>query len=181
MRSRLLLIPLVPLAALTPPAVYAATYLTVAQAQALMCPGQQLTPDFVTLSDAQVRAIEKDAGVQVLTRDVRAWRASSGGWFLADQVYGKHELIAYAVALNARGVIQRVEILSYQEAHGGEVRLPAWRAQFDGKHHGDDVQLNDDIRNISGATISCRHVTEGVRRLLSTWALVLAPQARAHA
>lgn len=180
MRVRFVLVPVASLAVLAPPAIHAATYLTVTQAQALMFPGQALTPDFLNLDDAQVLAIERDAGVRVLTREVRAWRASGGGWFLADQVYGKSELIAYAVALDAGGTIRRVEILSYQEAHGGEVRLPAWRAQFVGKHHGDEVHLDEDIRNISGATISCRHVTEGVRRLLSTWALVLAPQAHAH-
>ena len=180
MRARLLLIPMASVAALAPTALHAATYLTVAQAQALMFPHQQLTPDFVTLSAAQVAAIEQHAGVHVLTRDVRAWRAADGGWFMADQVYGKHELIAYAVALDAKGTVQKVEILSYQEAYGGEVRLPAWRAQFVGKHDGDAVTLDDDIRNISGATISCRHVTEGVRRLLATWALVLAPGGGAH-
>lgn len=177
MRVRLVLAPMVALTAVAPPALHAAVYLSVSQAQALMFPGQQLTADFVTLDDAQVKAIERDAHAPVLTREVRAWRASGGGWFLADQVYGKHELIAYAVALDGTGSVQRVEILSYQEAYGGEVRLPAWRAQFVGKHHGDAVRLDDDIRNVSGATISCGHVTDGVRRLLSTWALVLAPQA----
>lgn len=179
MRARFVLVP-VALAALAPPAIHAATYLTVAQAQALMFPGQQMTPDFLDLSATQIAAIERDAQAKVLTPQVRAWRTSGGGWFMADQVYGKSELIAYAVALDAAGAVQRVEILSYQEAHGGEVRLPAWRAQFTGKHHGDAVHLDEDIRNISGATISCRHVTEGVRRLLSTWALVLAPQAHAR-
>lgn len=177
MRARLVLVPLTALTAVAPPALHAAVYLSVSQAQALMFPGQQLTADFVTLDDAQAKAIERDANARVLTREVRAWRASGGGWFLADQVYGKHELIAYAVALDAKGAVQRVEILSYQEAYGGEVRLPAWRAQFVGKHHGDAVRLDDDIRNVAGATISCSHVTDGVRRLLSTWALVLAPVA----
>ncbi len=174
MRARLVLIPVVAPLALAPiVAAYGTTYLTVEQAQALMFPGQRLQPDFLTLTDAQVRVVERDAGSSVLTRDVRAWRAADGGWFVADQVYGKHELVAYAVALDARGAIRRVEILSYQEAYGAEVRLPAWRAQFVGRAHGDPIALGRDIKNVSGATISCRHVTEGIRRLMSIWALVL--------
>lgn len=179
MRARLVFVPAALVVA--PLAVQATTYLTVPQAQTLMFPGQTLTPDFLTLSAAQVHSIEGHADVQVLTPEVRVWRASGGGWFFADQVYGKHELIAYAVALDATGAIRGVEILSYQESRGGEVRLTAWRDQFVGKRDGDGVRLNDGIRNVPGATISCRHVTEGVRRLLATWALVLAPaKAVAH-
>jgi len=35
------------------------------------------------------------------------------------------------------------------------------------------VRLDADIHNISGATLSCRHVTDGVRRLLSLYAHAL--------
>lgn len=178
MNGRWMLIPLAPLAApLT--AAYGATYLTVEQAQALMFPGERLQRDFVKLTDAQTRAVERDSGVSVLTPEVHAWRASGGGWFFADRVYGKHELIAYALALDSAGAVRQVEILSYREAYGGEVRLPAWLAQFKGRTHADPVELNEDIKNVSGATLSCRHVTQGVRRLLSTWELVLAPRAGA--
>lgn len=180
MQARLLLIPLAPLATAPIVAAYGATYLTVEQAQALMFPHQRLKPDFLSLTGSQVEAIERDSGARVLTPDVHAWRAPNGAWFLADQVYGKHELIAYAVALDPGGTIKQVEILSYREAYGGEVRLPAWRAQFAGLAHGDPVRLDRDIKNVSGATLSCRHVTDGVRRLLSTWALVLAPRTSDH-
>lgn len=172
MNARLLLLPLAPLAVATP--AWATTYLSVEQAQALMFPGTLLTPDFITLSDVQAQAIEKAAGSKLSNRNLRAWRAPDGGWFLVDGVIGKHELIGYAVALSADGTLRRVEILDYRESYGGEVRLPAWRQQFVGKKAGDAVTLDDDIKNISGATLSCRHVTEGVRRLLATYAVVLA-------
>jgi Na+-transporting NADH:ubiquinone oxidoreductase subunit NqrC len=67
-----------------------------------------------------------------------------------------------------------LEVLDYHESYGGEVHLPAWRRQFVDKHHGSPLQLNGDIKNISGATLSCGHITDGVRRLLATYALVLA-------
>jgi hypothetical protein len=54
------------------------------------------------------------------------------------------------------------------------VRLAGWRNQFAGKTAADAVALDRDIRNISGATLSCRHLTEGVHRLLQLYAHVLA-------
>ena len=98
-------------------------------------------------------------------------RDASGalGWFFVDRVIGKTELITYAVALDPSGAVKSIEILDYRESHGSEVRLAAWRKQFVGKTAHDAVQLNDDIRNISGATLSSRHVTEGVHRLLQVY------------
>lgn len=95
------------------------------------------------------------------------------GWFFVDRVVGKAELITYALALDADGAVAAIEILDYRETHGGEVRLPAWRRQFVGKTASDAVQLGRDIKGISGATLSTRHVTEGVRRLLQLHASAL--------
>jgi len=172
MKARLLLIPLSPLALSAP--AYAVTYMTVEQARTLMFEGSVLTPDARTLSAAQVLAIENDSGVKVASPQVNAWRDASGGWFILDQVIGKHEFINYAVALDASGAVRQLEILDYHESYGAEVHLPAWRRQFIGKRHGSPVQLNRDIKNISGATLSCGHVTDGVRRVLATYAFVLA-------
>jgi Na+-transporting NADH:ubiquinone oxidoreductase subunit NqrC len=90
-----------------------------------------------------------------------------------DEVIGKHEFITYALALANSGAVKGVEILTYRETYGHEVKLPKWRAQFLGKTVAAPVKIDSDIRNISGATLSCVHVTEGVRRLLYTHAFVL--------
>src|SRR5471032_1509124 len=158
MKARLLLIPLSPLALCAP--AYAVTYMTVEQAQTLMFEGSTLTRDTRTLTAAQVQAIESDSGVKVANVQVNAWRDQARGWFILDQVIGKHELINYAIALDATGAVRQLEILDYHESYGGEVHLPAWRRQFVGKRHGSPVQLNSDIKNISGATLSCGHVTD---------------------
>jgi hypothetical protein len=172
MKARLVFLPLAA-AAVVPGVAQAVTYLSTAQAQALMFPGQALKPDFRTLTPAQVGAIEHDSGVNVLTKDLKVWKATGGGWFILDEVVGKHEFITYAVALDAAGGVKDVEILDYRESFGDQVRNAAWRAQFTGKRHGAPVKLGADIKNISGATLSSKHVTDGVRRLLATYALVL--------
>ena len=153
---------------------YATVYFTVEQAQAVICPGATLTPVPITLTPAQRDAIEKTAGVRVRSAEVHAWRVKGGGWYLVDEVLGKHEFITYAVGLDAAGAVTHLEVLDYRETYGGDVRNEKWRAQFSGKTSRSPLKLDADIRNISGATLSSRHITDGVKRLLATYALVLA-------
>ena len=152
---------------------HALVYMSVEQAQALMFRAQTLTPLPLTLSAAEMQAIERDSGVKVHPGSLRAWKADDG-YFFVDAVIGKHDLITYAVALNSDGKVRQVEILEYREAYGNEVRNARWRAQFDGRRHGDPVQIGQDIQNLSGATLSCQHVTDGIRRLLATYAIAIA-------
>jgi hypothetical protein len=63
--------------------------------------------------------------------------------------------------------VRQVEILSYRESHGYEIRQDAWRAQFVGKGPAAPIRIGDDIRNISGATLSCTHVTDGVHLIVA--------------
>lgn len=152
---------------------YATTYLTVAQAQAAIFPGRQLAWSPVELTPAQRAAIGQASGVRVRSSRVRAWRVAGGGWFLLDEVLGKHEFITFALGLTDGGVVTAVEILDYRESYGFEIRDRRWRAQFAGKTARDPLRLDVDIRNISGATLSCRHITDGVKRLLATYEFVL--------
>jgi Na+-translocating ferredoxin:NAD+ oxidoreductase RnfG subunit len=104
----------------------------------------------------------------------RVWKALTGGslagYFFVDHVIGKHLYIDYSVALGADGRVRRVEILTYRESYGFEVANAGWLAQFAGKTSGSALEINQDIRNISGATLSSRHVTDGVKRILAYYA-----------
>ena len=153
---------------------YAAVYLSVEQAQQLMFPGAAFEAVPLTLSDDQAKAIEKASDANVRNKELHVWKVSTGGWFIIDEVVGKHEFIPIALALDAAGTVKDVEILEYREAYGDQVRNPEWRAQFNGKRNGDKLVLEDTIQNISGATLSSKHITDGVRRLLSTYAIAIA-------
>jgi FMN-binding domain len=98
----------------------------------------------------------------------RVWKASTGGIFVLDHVIGKHLYIDYAVSIQG-GRVHRVDILQYRESYGGEVRSPSWLAQFVGKTASSPLQAGSDIRNISGATLSSLHLTEGVKRVLAAY------------
>src|SRR5205814_8498633 len=121
----------------------------------------------------QREGIARAKGVRVLRDEQQVWRVSGGGWFIVDEVVGKHEFITYAVGLNADGSVKQIEVMDYRETYGGEIRHEKWRAQFVGKTSKSKLQLDDDIKNNTGATLSCRHLTEGLRRLLAVHAPVL--------
>jgi hypothetical protein len=142
---------------------FATVYFTADQVQKAIFPGASCTPWGGKLTDAQKKSIEKASDLRI-RKDPQIWRVSGGGWLIIDEVLGKHEYITFAVGLTVGGTVKQVEIMEYRESYGGEVRDPKWRAQFAGKTARDPLRLDQDIKNISGATLSSRHVTEGVRR-----------------
>ena len=163
---------LLPAAAIVTSA-YATTYLTVEEAQGAIFPGAKLIPVPLTLTNAQVREIEKRADVSVRNREPRVWRVDGGGLFIVDEVLGKHEFITYAIGLNPDGTVRAIEVMDYRESYGYEIRHEAWRWQFVGMTAADPLKLDRDIKNISGATLSCRHIADGVKRVLATYDVAL--------
>lgn len=131
----------------------------------------------IVLSKAQMASISRAAATRVSAAGVTVFDAYGAGGKLGtlfvDKVYGKHEFITYALSLDASGAVRGVEVMDYRESYGDQVRLPRWRAQFTGKRSGQPLRIDQEIKNISGATLSCVHITEGVRRLLATYALAL--------
>ena len=162
-----------PISALVAPSAFAVQYLTVDQAQKAIFPGKTFSPAPVKLTSAQRKAIEQASGVRVLRDDQQVSRVNGGGWFIVDEVVGKHEFITYAVGLNADGSVKQIEIMDYRETYGGQIRDQKWRAQFVGKTSKSTLKLDSDIKNISGATLSCRHITDGVKRLLAFYEIAL--------
>jgi Na+-translocating ferredoxin:NAD+ oxidoreductase RnfG subunit len=81
--------------------------------------------------------------------------------------------ILCCVGLNADGSVKQIEIMDYRETLGGQIRDQEWRAQFVGKNSRSTLKLDSDIKNISGATLSCRHITDGVKRVVAFYEIVL--------
>jgi Na+-translocating ferredoxin:NAD+ oxidoreductase RnfG subunit len=157
---------------------YAAQYMSLEQAQALIFPNaKEFMAAPVTLTPDQVARIERQSGVAVRFPQQQVWQARTEGkllgWFIVDQVIGKHELITYAAGINPDGSLRQFQILEYREAYGSQIRYANWRDQFVGKTAADKLELDTDIVNISGATMSCRHVTEGIKRLLVFYQVAL--------
>lgn len=175
--SRIIVPPAIVISASAIPC-YATTYLSTEQAKKVCFPeGADFAAADVKLTSAQMKAIEKDSGVRVRLNTQKVWRASRNGkflgWLIQDEVLGKHEFITWVLALNADGSVKQIEVMDYRETYGYEIRDEKWRAQFYGKKHGAKLKLDNDIKNLSGATLSCRHLTDGVKRLLSFYEVAL--------
>jgi len=172
------------LAAGAPVQVLVATeYLSVEGAQKALFPqADRFNEVVLALSPAQRDRVISLAGPQPPHRSLRAWRALHGdellGFVFVDEVIGKEDFITYALAIDASGRLSAPEVLAYRESHGGEIRSTAWRQQFAGRQGLDQLRVQTDIKNIAGATLSCQHVTEGVRWLTALWQVALqAPSA----
>lgn len=152
--------------------VFAQDYLSVAQAQHALFPkADSFVDSTIVLTSEQRDRIKALSGVRQRQEKPPVWKAMLGGklqgWLLVDEVIGKHEFITYATAISPDGTVLGVEVMSYRETHGGQVRDAAWLAHFTGKHLTDAFKLDQDVPNISGATLSCRNITDGVKRLLA--------------
>ena len=151
---------------------HATQFMSVEQAQRGLFPAtDSFLEKKLDLSADQLAQIEARSRTRMRLKRFRVWEALAHGRrvgaVIVDEVYGKHEFITYAVGIDPAGKIVGIEILDYRESYGGEVRNAQWRAQFVGKNAQDRMELDKDIRNISGATLSCQHITEGVRRNLA--------------
>ena len=166
-------------ASLWPAIVVAADYLSVDAAQAAIFPeADAFVAAVPALTVAQKRAIAAAAGPQPVHGSLRIWRAMRGseavGYVFVDEVIGRSDLITYAVGIDHDGTLRTLEILAYRESHGGEVRNTAWRRQFADRTRLDELEFRTDIKNIAGATLSCEHVTQGVRWIVALWQTALA-------
>jgi len=162
--------------------VVATEYLSVEGAQKALFPqADRFTELVLSLNAAQRAQVATLAGPQPPHRSLRAWKAMRGGelagYVFVDEVIGREDFITYAAGIDAAGHLSALEVLAYRESHGGEIRSDAWRRQFAGRQRLGELRVQTDIKNIAGATLSCEHVTEGVRWLVALWQVALRPAA----
>jgi hypothetical protein len=160
-------------AAIAPVAAHAAVHVSIEQSQRDIFGASALTPHPIALTPAQQDKLREVSSVSAPFMGDRIWKTDDGGWYVVDEVVGKHEAITYAVGINADGTIRRVEILEYRESYGYEVAGDGWLGQFVGKRDGASFKLGNDIQNISGATLSSKHVADGVKRVMAMHASLL--------
>jgi thiamine biosynthesis lipoprotein len=156
-------------------------FLTEEQALHLAFPeADRIEKVLVALTQAEREKIAARIAPTEAPRTFRRWVGKKGdevlGYAVIEDVLGKSEPITYMVAVDAALHVQRVEILAYREARGGEVRQESWRSQFQGKEPSSPLRVGTDIRNVAGATISCRSVTDGIRTQLACLAVLVPPK-----
>tara|TARA_R110002050_G_scaffold97893_3_gene203437 strand:- start:29605 stop:30150 length:546 start_codon:yes stop_codon:yes gene_type:complete len=85
------------------------------------------------------------------------------GFAVLAQARSKFEYFDYIVYYDSNKRIKAVRVLLYREDYGGEIASKRWLNQFDGKDVNSPLKIDEDIQGISGATISYRAITKGVK------------------
>ena len=131
---------------------------------------KRVTYSRFTPSGAVRKAVANRLGYPLANKSYIFYVAMTGhtidGYAFIDNEKGQHQPITFAVKLSTSGTILRQEIMVYREQRGDEVRDPRFRKQFQGKNVDDSLRIGKDIDTISGATISSKAISRGVKRAL---------------
>jgi Na+-translocating ferredoxin:NAD+ oxidoreductase RnfG subunit len=150
---------------------HAEVFLTEDEALKLMFPkSEQIRKDLIRLTSEKKTLIEERIGWKFPEDAFEVYIGETGtqvdGYALVQNTIGKHKPMTYMVGVDAHGRVSNVELLVFREARGSEVRTKRFNAQYEGKTVLDPVRINKDIINISGATMSVRSMSAGVKRVL---------------
>jgi hypothetical protein len=124
------------------------------------------TPD-----EAEVAALEQRLGWRVPRAEVRFHRGRRGkddlGYAVITEEQGRFKPITFLVKVAPTGQAEMVLVMIYRESRGDGVKRQRFLKQFRRKDADSALRLNRDIVGVSGATLSSRGVTAGVKRVLA--------------
>ncbi|NKB80811.1 MAG: FMN-binding protein [Nitrospirales bacterium] len=146
-------------------------YFTEADAANVMFPeSDQIRKETITLTPAQKALVEKRIGwkfpEQLFTVYIGETKKKIDGYAIVQNTIGKHRPITYMVGVDPKGAVTNFEVLVYRESRGNEIATKRFNYQYQGKDVGDPIRINRDIINITGATMSVRSASAGVKRVL---------------
>ena len=91
------------------------------------------------------------------------------GYALIDEEIGKHLPITYIVGISTEGKITRIEMMIFREVRGWEARERTFLQQFEGRRERNELKVGQEIRHVSGATLSSKAIAKGAARALFLW------------
>lgn len=150
---------------------HAEVFMTEEDAVKIMLAGSdRVRKDVIRLSQEKKDAIEQRIGWKFPEESFELYIGETGdridGYAMVHNTIGKHKHMTYMVGVDNRGACKDVELLVFREAKGSEVRRKRFNAQYEGKTVSDPIRINKDIINITGATMSVRSISAGVKRVL---------------
>lgn len=150
---------------------HAEVFMTEEDAVKIMLAGSdRVRKDVIRLSQEKKDAIEQRIGWKFPEESFELYIGETGdtidGYAMVNNTIGKHKHMTYMVGVDNRGACTDVELLVFREAKGSEVRRKRFNAQYEGKTVSDPIRINKDIINITGATMSVRSISAGVKRVL---------------
>ena len=131
---------------------------------------ERVRKDVIKLSPERKTQIEDRIGWKFPEQEFEVYIGETGtridGYAMVQNTIGKHKPMTYMVGVDNQGSISDIELLVFREARGSEVRQKRFNSQYEGKTVLDPVRINKDIINISGATMSVRSMSAGIKRVL---------------
>lgn len=131
---------------------------------------ERVRKDVITLDQEKKNQIEERIGWKFPEEAFEVYVGETGtrvdGYAMVQNTIGKHKPMTYMVGVDSQGSISDIELLVFREARGSEVRQKRFNSQYEGKTVLDPVRINKDIINISGATMSVRSMSAGIKRVL---------------
>jgi Na+-translocating ferredoxin:NAD+ oxidoreductase RnfG subunit len=131
---------------------------------------ERVRKDVIKLSPEKKAQIEERIGWKFPEQSFEVYIGETGtevdGYALVQNTIGKHKPMTYMVGIDNKGQVSDVELLVFRESRGSEIRQKRFNAQYEGKTVNDPVRINKDIINISGATMSVRSMSAGIKRVL---------------
>jgi FAD:protein FMN transferase len=128
------------------------------------------TREVRSLTEAQRKQLEQSSALHFpessYTFLVVARQNKLVGYGLVVNEIGKSEPITFMVGIGADGKVMDVALMVFRETRGAEVKERRFLRQFHGKRIGDPIQIDRDIINYSGATLSSKALARGVKRAL---------------
>jgi hypothetical protein len=150
---------------------HAEVFMTEDEAVKIMFPkSERIRKTVIRLSQGKKDAIEQRIGWKFPEESFDVHIGETGGktdgYAMVHNTIGKHKHMTYMVGVDTRGACTDVELLVFREARGSDVGRKRFNAQYEGKTVSDPIRINKDIINISGATMSVRSISAGVKRVL---------------
>jgi len=136
----------------------------------MLAKSERIRKEVIRLSQEKKDVIEQRIGWKFSEESFELYIGETGdkidGYAMVHNTIGKHKHMTYMVGVDNRGACTDVELLVFREAKGSEVGRKRFNAQYEGKIVSDPIRINKDIINISGATMSVRSISAGVKRVL---------------
>ena len=146
-------------------------YFTEDEAAKVMFPdSESIRRETLTLTAEQKELVEQRIGWKFPETSFPVYLGETqgkiDGYAIVQNTIGKHRPITYMVGVDEEGEVANFEVLVYREARGNEIAKKRFNYQYQGKDIRDPIRINRDIINISGATMSVRSASAGVKRVL---------------
>jgi Na+-translocating ferredoxin:NAD+ oxidoreductase RnfG subunit len=166
--------------ALVATAATAEILLTEQQALKIALPNvASVEPEMRPLTAEQRDALQKRTGLRFPETQVKCFvgkgKEGTQGYALIMNEIGKHEYITFIVGVTPKFEVGDVAVMEYRETRGWEIKEKRFLRQFHGKKIGDPIEVNRDIVNYTGATLSSHAIARGVKKALALAEMLYGP------